>query len=402
MKSSNRRASRGGGNFRDEAEEYDAAITNLADFAREIIDKVNARLANTPREERWIKRMATALDLRAMAFPTGAVANSLASVAALVAADIVSIAAVGLTTGARIQVTLPAQSISVSSHLISSDQIPSHRMRSESDISDPTQCHAILSHLLLWIQVRVSEAGEPELWWAAGVGGPATGAGGHGVIIVYDAWPLHGHVNITTSRACFNSCGQTLLDVDELATWQWRRADVPPVAPPPALQPPAAPPLAVPMVPRPPAAVAAHAVTAAANASAVADAAAAAALLGGDAAATATHAAIFKVAWQVSQQGITARTAFDALLLLSDWMATRFDARPAAAQPAAPPIAPAPSPRPMPGIVVLWAQRCLLQRRLQEAAVAYPYIRKWSGASGTVIMEDIFTNDRFRKERKRG
>ena len=268
MKSSNRRASRGGGNFRDEAEEYDAAITNLADFAREIIDKVNARLANTPREERWIKRMAAALDLRAMAFPTGAVANSLASVAALVAADIVSIAAVGLATGARIQVTLPAQSISVSSHLISSDQIPSHRMRSESDISDPTQCHAILSHLLLWIQVRVSEAGEPELWWAAGVGGPATGAGGHGVIIVYDAWPLHGHVNITTSRACFNSCGQTLLDVDELATWQWRRADVPPVAPPPALQPPAAPPLAVPMVPRPPAAVAAHAVTAAANASA--------------------------------------------------------------------------------------------------------------------------------------
>eukprot|EP00966_Prymnesium_polylepis_P231662 5359653-Prymnesium_polylepis.1 len=42
----------------------------------------------------------------------------------------------------------------------------------------------------------------------------------------------------------------------------------------------------------------------------------------------------------------------------------------------------------MPGIVILWEQRCLLQKRLQEAATAYPLARNWSDASGTVIMED--------------
>jgi hypothetical protein len=336
VKSSTRRASRGGGNFHDATEEYDAAIINLADFAHEILDKVNARLANTPREERWIKRMAAALDFRAMAFPMGAVANGLTSAASSVAADIVSITILGLTFGAQ-------------------------------------------------IQVLVSEAGDPELWWPAGIGGPAKGAGGHGVIVVYDAWVQQGHINATTSRVCFNSDGQTLLDVDEMATWRWRRTVSPPIAPLPT----------APTAARPPATVATQAETAAANAVAIADAAAGAALLGADAAATAASAEVFKVAWQVSQQGITARAEFDALLLLAEWMATRFDAAPPTAPPAA--SSSTPTPRPMPGIVVLWAQRCLLKRRLQEAATAYPYVRRWCGASGTIIMEDVFTNERFRK-----
>eukprot|EP00966_Prymnesium_polylepis_P216274 5006637-Prymnesium_polylepis.1 len=109
-----------------------------------MINKVNARLANTPREERWIRRMAVALDLRAMAFPTGAVAAGLATAATSAASNVVSITAIGLTSGMR-------------------------------------------------IQVLVSEAGELELWWPANIGDAATGAGGHGVIIVYDAWPQQGH-----------------------------------------------------------------------------------------------------------------------------------------------------------------------------------------------------------------
>eukprot|EP00966_Prymnesium_polylepis_P136909 3163680-Prymnesium_polylepis.1 len=121
-----------------------------------------------------------------MAFPLGPVANGLAAAAALAAANIASIAAIGLAQNAR-------------------------------------------------IQVQVSEPGEPELWWPAGVGGPATGAGGHGVVIVYDAWPQQGHTDVTTSRACLMSNGQTLLDVDEMATWRWRHAMPPlPTAPLPA------------------------------------------------------------------------------------------------------------------------------------------------------------------------
>jgi len=197
VKSTDRRSSRGVGNFRNTADEYDAAIINLADFAREIIDKINARLANTPREERWIRRMAAALDLRALAFPTGDVATGLATAATSAADNIVSITAFGLTSGTQ-------------------------------------------------IQVLVSEAGEPEVWWRANLGGPATGAGGHGVIIVYDVWVQQGHPNTTISRACFNSDGLTLLDVDEMATWRWRRPTAPlapglPVALPPAAPPPAAP-----------------------------------------------------------------------------------------------------------------------------------------------------------------
>ena len=353
VRSSERRASRGGVNFRDATHEYDTAITNLADFAHEIIDKVNARLANTPREERWLRRMAATLDLRAMAFPTGAVANGLATAAATAAATFVSLTDVGLTYGAR-------------------------------------------------LEVLVSEDGEPDVWWSAAIGGPTTGAGGHGVIIVYDAWALHGHANTTTSRACFNLDGQTLLDVDEMATWRWRFPTPPPAAVLPNAQPLAVPPPAAPGAARLPAAVAAHAVTAAADASAVADATAAAALLGGDAAATAARSEIFKLAWHVSQQGITARAEFDALLLLAEWMATRFDCAPPAAPPAAPPPAPpaaAHTPRPMPGIVALWAQRSLLRRRLREAATAYPYSSTWTGVSGTVIMESVFTHERFYQAR---
>lgn len=341
ISSASRRASNHRGNFLSAADEWDAAIGNLADLAREIIDMVNARLANTPREERWIKRMAAALDLRVMAFPgcTAASARSTAAVSA--ATDVVSIGVVGLTFGDR-------------------------------------------------IEVLVSDAGEQDLWWPACVGGPATGAGGHGVIIVYDAWTQQGHSDATTSRACLNSNSQTLLDVDEMATWRWRFTTP---AAPPLVAPPPAPLVAA----RAPATVAADAATAAANASTVADAMAAAALNGADAALSAKRAEVLKLAAQVSTQGIAVRAAFDALLLLTEWMATRFAAAPLAALPAAPLAGPQANlaPRPMPTIVDLWAQRCLLQKRLEQAATTHPYDRQWPGVSGTVIMEAVYTQEKF-------
>jgi hypothetical protein len=51
----------------------------------------------------------------------------------------------------------------------------------------------------------------------------------------------------------------------------------------------------------------------------------------------------------------------------------------------------------MPGIVELWAQRCLLQSRLAQAATAHPFASQRADSSGTVIMEAAFTQEKFYK-----
>jgi hypothetical protein len=50
--------------------------------------------------------------------------------------------------------------------------------------------------------------------------------------------------------------------------------------------------------------------------------------------------------------------------------------------------------KPMPSFDVVWAQYTTLAQRLREAATLPAYSR-WSGASGTVIMKNVFTEPRF-------
>jgi len=49
----------------------------------------------------------------------------------------------------------------------------------------------------------------------------------------------------------------------------------------------------------------------------------------------------------------------------------------------------------MPPFESVWEQWLLLCGRLQVARTEDPFKKRWSGASGTVIMQDIFTNERF-------
>jgi hypothetical protein len=291
--SAGRRGSRSGTAFASASDEWQAAVSNLADLARAIRDKVDARLANTPREERWIARMASALDLRALAYPSGAIARASVAKATAAAAKVIPASTAGVYSGDR-------------------------------------------------IEVLVSDAGETELWWPASVGGPATGAGAHGIVVVYDANVAQDVDAPVTSRVCFHADGQ-LLDVDEMATWRWRPA---PAVPPAAAAASTGAPAALPAPAAP--ANASDEVTAAANAAAVAAAAAAAALNRGDAAGAAERAAVFQAALEASRKGIAEREEFDALLLLLEWMESRFDAAQLAAVPlpaAPPPAAPTRPPR---------------------------------------------------------
>ena len=58
------RASRGRANFTGPVAEFNSALDDLADLAHDMHEKINARLMNTDAEERWVKRMEAALDLR--------------------------------------------------------------------------------------------------------------------------------------------------------------------------------------------------------------------------------------------------------------------------------------------------------------------------------------------------
>ena len=83
------------------------------------------------------------------------------------------------------------------------------------------------------------------------------------------------------------------------------------------------------------------------------------------------------------------------LLRLYNWMATRFVVAP---QPQAMAIdaeeVEEEVVKPMPSFDVVWAQYTTLAQRLREAATLPAYSR-WSGASGTVIMKNVFTEPRF-------
>lgn len=47
----------------------------------------------------------------------------------------------------------------------------------------------------------------------------------------------------------------------------------------------------------------------------------------------------------------------------------------------------------MPGIVEVWAQRCRLRERLQAAALTSKNKEAWRDASGTIIMQHVFTQE---------
>ena len=81
-----------------------------------------------------------------------------------------------------------------------------------------------------------------------------------------------------------------------------------------------------------------------------------------------------------------ARAAFDALLLLLEWMKSRFTEGDTSS-----------NPDPMPDIGELWAQRCSLdlESRLQMFANDSPYKKLWEGQSGTAIMRNVFTEVKF-------
>ena len=81
------------------------------------------------------------------------------------------------------------------------------------------------------------------------------------------------------------------------------------------------------------------------------------------------------------------RAAFDALLLLLEWMNSRFVDAPGASSAA--------SLDPMPSISELWVQRCTLESRLQMFANDSPYKGLWHGQSGTAIMRNIYTEVKF-------
>lgn len=72
---------------------------------------------------------------------------------------------------------------------------------------------------------------------------------------------------------------------------------------------------------------------------------------------------------------------------LYQWLATRFqDSNGAPVRPEL---------NDMPPFEVVWQQFLRVRERLRAASVLPPFKTKWAGASGTVIMQDVFTNPRF-------
>ena len=180
------RASRGRANFTGPVAEFNSALDDLADLAHDMHEKINARLMNTDAEERWVKRMEAALDLRVMAYPTSAIALAAIASATQAAAQLTSITTIGLTAGDRIEVCVQP---------------------------------------------------EPAVWWPAALGGPVAGAGIHGVRLVYDAFPLHAYNQKTPSRVAFEvprigpfrlHQRNRLWDAEENAWWPWRRCALQP------------------------------------------------------------------------------------------------------------------------------------------------------------------------------
>ena len=308
--SSSQRAARGRATFASPLEEFNAALDDLADLAHGIHTKINERLMNTDAEERWVRRMEVALDLRVMAFPTSASGKAALRAAVESQLRLVSAASIGLAAGNRIEVCIQE---------------------------------------------------EPPIWWPALLGGPVTGAGIHGMRLIYDPFPAQGYDAATPSRVAFENqwwpCLPTprcarLWDAEENAWWPWRRAS--------------------------PAAFAddhgmdvdtATTITAAAGAiEASAD----------------MDAEILAIA----PTDPLLRAAFDALLLLLEWMNSRFidSDEPSAS-----------CPDPLPVIGELWKQRCMLESRLQTAATSQfqHYKKLWEDASGTVIMRSVGTEPRF-------
>ena len=301
--SSSLRASRGRGNFASPVEEFNSALDDLADLAHDIHQKINQRLMNTDAEERWVRRMELALDLRVMAFPMSSEGQAALNDSICAQARLVSAGSLGLAVGDRIEVLIQQ---------------------------------------------------EPVIWWPAVLGGAVAGAGIHGIRLVYEAFPVQGYDAETPSRVAFENqwwpclprprSPARLWDAEESAWWQWRHAALPP-----------------------PAAAAAAAAAAASTADADAELAA------------------------VAPASPLPRAAFDSLLLLLEWMNSRFDdALPNSSVASS-------SPDPMPLIGELWAQRCKLERRLQIATAAphEQYRKLWEGKSGTVIMKLVGTEPRF-------
>ena len=98
-----------------------------------------------------------------------------------------------------------------------------------------------------------------------------------------------------------------------------------------------------------------------------------------------------RMAGVISSPGYTAAaTAKPALEFLYGWLCSR-DKQPAAPAGAAGPSSAAGSSD-MPPVEEVWKQFELLASRLQEAYRSQPsYGHRWKGASGTVIMADVFT-----------
>lgn len=184
-----------------------------------------------------------------------------------------------------------------------------------------------------------------SIWWPATLGAPIAGAGIHGISIIYDAFQAQGYDHPTPSRIAFECltppCVLRLWDAEENAWYPWRslsmQMDVTPAIAAPA-----------------------------------------------DAAAPPSVTDDERIA-NAAPTDPTERAAFDSLLLLLNWMNSRWeDAN--NDQPAA-------CPDPMPSIGELWEQRKMLTMRLQMFASDHQ--QRWANKSGTVIMETIFTEERF-------
>eukprot|EP00966_Prymnesium_polylepis_P113304 2620044-Prymnesium_polylepis.1 len=49
----------------------------------------------------------------------------------------------------------------------------------------------------------------------------------------------------------------------------------------------------------------------------------------------------------------------------------------------------------MPPFPQVWEQFLLLSSQLREASSEHPFAKRWKNASGTLIMPDVFTQERF-------
>ena len=87
-----------------------------------------------------------------------------------------------------------------------------------------------------------------------------------------------------------------------------------------------------------------------------------------------------------------AATAKPALEFLYKWLCSRMVGAPQAAAPQPQAMQ---RPSDMPPFEEVWKQFELLASRLRDAYQDHPYNSKWKGASGTVIMADVFTKPRF-------